>query len=97
MLLEYVPAEKAAYVRCAVTIRSAIRGVAMMLALAVGVQAQSHRAAIRGQVVDASGAVVAGAAIMAVNEATNETRSVASSESGAFALAELAPGTWRVE
>ena len=59
MLLEYVPAEKAAYVRCAVTIPSAIRVVAMMLALAVGVQAQSHRAAIRGQVVDASGAVVA--------------------------------------
>ena len=97
MLLEYVPAEKAAYVRCAVTIPSAIRVVAMMLALAVGVQAQSHRAAIRGQVVDASGAVVAGATITAVNEATNETRSIASSESGAFALAELAPGTWRVE
>ena len=68
-----------------------------MLTLAAGVQAQSHRAAIRGQVVDASGAVIAAAAVTAVNEATNETRSTTSSESGAFALAELAPGTWRVE
>ena len=52
---------------------------------------------IRGRVQDASGAVVAGAAVTAVNEATNETRTTSSGDAGAFALAELAPGTWRVE
>ena len=33
----------------------------------------------------------------AVNEATNETRATASGDAGAFALAELAPGAWRIE
>ena len=59
--------------------------------------AQSHRGVIRGRVQDASGAVVAGAAVTAVNEATNETRATTSGDAGAFALAELAPGAWRVE
>ncbi|HUP38989.1 MAG TPA: carboxypeptidase regulatory-like domain-containing protein [Vicinamibacterales bacterium] len=59
--------------------------------------AQSHRGVIRGRVQDASGAVVVGAAVTVVNEATNETRATTSREAGAFALAELAPGAWRVE
>ena len=65
--------------------------------LVAGLDAQSHRGVIRGRVQDASGAVVAGAAVTAVNEATNETRTTTSGDAGAFALAELAPGTWRVE
>lgn len=97
MLLEYVPVEKVAYVRCAVTIPNAIRVVALVLVLAVGVDAQSNRAAIRGRVIDASGAIVIGAAVTAINEATNETRSTTTSDAGAFAIAELAPGAWRVE
>jgi hypothetical protein len=68
-----------------------------MLLLAIGLNAQSHRGAIRGLVQDPSGAVVADAAVTAVNEATNETRATTSGDAGAFALAELAPGTWRVE
>ena len=59
--------------------------------------AQSHRGAIRGRVEDASGAVVAGASVTATNERTSETRTASSGPAGAFAIAELAPGSWRVE
>ncbi len=65
--------------------------------LAVGLDAQSHRGVIRGRVEDAAGAVVAGAAVTAVNDETNETRATSTSDVGAFAIAELAPGSWRVE
>ena len=78
-------------------IPNAMRLFAWTLLLTVGLQAQSHRGVIRGRVQDASGAVVAGAAVSAVNEATNEIRTTASGDAGAFALAELAPGTWRIE
>jgi hypothetical protein len=97
MLLEYVLVEKVAYERDVVMIRKVMQVVTWTLVLVVGVNAQSHRGAIRGRVQDASGAVVAGAAVTAVNEATNETRTTTSGDAGAFALAELAPGTWRVE
>ena len=62
-----------------------------------GADAQSHRGAIRGRVEDASGAVIAGAGVTAVNEATNETRTTTSGQRGSFAIAEVAPGSWRVE
>jgi hypothetical protein len=80
-----------------VMISNAMRVCAWMLLLAAGLNAQSHRGVIRGRVQDASGAVVVGAAVRAVNEATNEVRTTASGDAGAFALAELAPGTWRIE
>src|SRR5688500_4922364 len=76
---------------------NAMRVFACMLLLTAGLSAQSHRGAIRGRVQDASGAVVVGAAVTAVNEATNDTRTTTTGDAGAFALAELAPGTWRVE
>ena len=64
---------------------------------AAGLDAQSHRSAIRGRVEDATGAAVLGASVKAVNEGTNETRTTSTGETGAFAIAELAPGTWVVE
>ena len=97
MLLEYVPVEKVAYERVVVMTHKVLQVCAWTLVLVVGLNAQSHRGAIRGRVLDASGAVVAGAAVTAVNEATNETRATTSGEAGAFTLAELAPGTWRIE
>ena len=78
-----------------------IRALVWSMLLVVGgaavLDAQNHRGVIRGRVQDASGAVVVGAAVTAVNEATNETRATTSGDAGAFALAELAPGPWRVE
>ena len=73
---------------------------ARVVAAAAGASDSMRRAiavSIRGRVQDASGAVVVGAAVTAVNEATNETRTTASGDAGAFALAELAPGAWRIE
>jgi Carboxypeptidase regulatory-like domain/TonB dependent receptor len=74
-----------------------VRVLVAISLLTVGLDAQSHRGVIRGRVEDASGAVVAGAAVTAVNDETNETRATSTSDVGAFAIAELAPGSWRVE
>ena len=97
MLLEYVPIEKFAYERCCVTISHVMRVASVAVLLTIGLNAQSHRGAIRGRVQDASGAIVAGATVTAVNEATNDQRSTTTSDTGAFAIAELTPGSWRVE
>ncbi|MSO57054.1 MAG: TonB-dependent receptor [Acidobacteria bacterium] len=74
-----------------------VRLLVLSCLVASAVEAQSHRGAIRGRVEDAAGAAVAGAGITAVNEATNETRTTSTSGAGAFAMAEMAPGTWRLE
>jgi hypothetical protein len=74
-----------------------IRVLAILWLSAAALDAQSHRGAIRGRVADPSGAVLIGAAVTAVNEATNETRMTATGDTGAFAIPELTPGTWRVE
>jgi hypothetical protein len=79
------------------TVRTVFVLVAIAASAVVTLDAQSHRGAVRGRVQDASGAIVVGAAITAVNEATNETRATTSGEAGGYALAELAPGAWRVE
>ncbi|HKY23001.1 MAG TPA: TonB-dependent receptor [Vicinamibacterales bacterium] len=73
------------------------RVLVLSLLLAAEIEAQSYRGAIRGRVEDATGAVVAGARVTAVHDATNEQRTTSTSDSGAFAIPELAPGTWRVE
>ena len=74
-----------------------IRALVWSILLVAVVDAQSHRGIIRGRVQDASGAVIVGASIVAINEATNETRDTTSGDGGAFALAELAPGAWRID
>ena len=78
--------------------RNTLSVVLMAMLIAVSaLEAQSHRGAIRGRVEDASGQVVVAAAVTAVNEATNETRMTATGSTGSYALAELDPGTWRIE
>jgi Carboxypeptidase regulatory-like domain/TonB dependent receptor-like, beta-barrel len=74
-----------------------VRVLVTIAVITAGLDAQSHRGVIRGRVEDASGAVVAGAGVTAMNDATNETRATSTSDAGAFAIAELPPGTWRVE
>jgi hypothetical protein len=78
-------------------IRTFPRVLVWSLLFVAALDAQSHRGAIRGRVEDATGAVVVGASVTATNEATNETRATTSGAAGAFALAELAPGNWRIE
>ena len=66
-------------------------------ALGGTVLAQDHRATIRGIVVDPTRAPVANAAVRVVNEATSAARETISDEAGRFAVAELSPGTYRIE
>jgi hypothetical protein len=68
---------------------------AWLLVMPLG--AQSHRAAIRGFVEDASGARMAGADVLATNEATNDARRAVTAADGGFAIVELAPGAWRLD
>ena len=96
MLLEYVPPGKAAYEVNPMMRKTAIV-FAFALWLAPVIHAQSPRSAIRGRVEDRSGAAMIGAGVTAVNEATNETRTTETGDAGTFALAELAPGPWRIE
>ncbi|HEX8130756.1 MAG TPA: TonB-dependent receptor [Pyrinomonadaceae bacterium] len=59
--------------------------------------AQTHRASIRGTVVDPNKALVPGATLKVINEATNETRTVTTGAEGEYTVSSLAPGTYRVE
>ena len=77
--------------------RRVLQVFAWALVLLVGLMRRAIAVRFADACVDASGAVVVGAAVTAVNEATNETRTTTSGDAGAFALAELAPGAWRVE
>ncbi|MCM3880018.1 MAG: carboxypeptidase regulatory-like domain-containing protein, partial [Vicinamibacterales bacterium] len=96
MLLEYVRPGKAAY-EVKAMVRKTVGTLLLVLMCAPALYGQSHRSSIRGRVEDPSGAVVIGAAVTVVNEATAETRTTATGNDGAFAVTELEPGQWRVE
>ncbi len=67
------------------------------LCIAPATFAQTHRASVRGTVVDPNKAVIPGATVRLINEATNETRIATSGAGGEYAVSSLAPGTYRVE
>jgi hypothetical protein len=68
-----------------------------LVAFATSVSGQTHRASIRGIVVDPGGAVVPQVSVKVVSETTAETRSAVSDAGGRFAVPILAPGTYLVE
>jgi hypothetical protein len=76
--------------------RAVFVSIVLLLAACAGVSAQTHRGAIRGRVMDASGRAVSGAQVGATHQETNAKRTVTSDEAGAFALAELPPGPYRL-
>ena len=70
----------------------------MALAMALGLWAQGPgTGAIAGVVRDPAGLVVANAAVSAVNEATDVTRTTATNAAGAFTIPLLSPGTYAVK
>jgi hypothetical protein len=69
----------------------------LLAASAAAVEAQNWRGAIRGVVLDASGAVIVNATIVARAEETELTRDVQSGNAGEFAVASLAPGAYVLE
>ena len=74
---------------------------AVVLALALGATlpalAQTTSGAINGVIRDSSGAAIPGATIRVINEATNATLEAVSDQEGAYGVAALAPGRYRVE
>jgi hypothetical protein len=58
--------------------------------------AQAGRGGISGLVSDPSGAVVPGAAVKVLNEATGSTQSTVTSGGGLYSVVSLAPGTYEV-
>ena len=79
--------------------KSKITFLSFLLALLIAPAtfAQTHRASVRGTVLDQAGAAIRGAAVTLINEATNEKRTVATDEDGAYTLSSLLPGSYRLE
>jgi hypothetical protein len=60
-------------------------------------EAQSWRSVVRGLVLDATGARVAGATVTLTNETTDATHEVVSGAAGEYLVPAIAPGRYRVE
>jgi hypothetical protein len=68
-----------------------------LLLMSLAAQAQTVTATLEGRVSDATGAVLAKAAVKAVNNSTGYTRSVSSSDTGDYLIALLPVGTYTVK
>lgn len=73
------------------------RLIAIVLLAVVWAGAQDPRGTITGQVTDASGAVVSGAAIRATNVDTGVKVSAVSNAQGNYEILYLSPGTYKLE
>ncbi|MBM3811862.1 MAG: TonB-dependent receptor [Acidimicrobiia bacterium] len=70
---------------------------ALVILCAATTSAQTELAILTGSVTDQSGAALSGAAVTAVNQATNLTASTVTNETGRYSLPSLRPGLYRVE
>lgn len=68
-----------------------------MLAAALPLAAQNPSASVVGRVVDATGAVIPGAAVKVTNLDTNQTRQAVSNEVGDYTVPYLSPGRYSLE
>jgi len=80
-------------------VKSIIISLSFLLAFCVAPAAfaQTHRASIRGTITDPNKAVIPGATVKAINQATNETRTASTDEEGQYAISSLAPGFYSVQ
>ena len=69
--------------------------IAVILTL-IPVVAQTTTGTISGTVVDPGGALIPGAKVSVANEATSESRSSISSETGSFSFPSLLPATYTI-
>jgi hypothetical protein len=77
--------------------RLTILFTATVLAAGAAASAQLQGASLRGTVLDPSGAPAGKTELRVLNEATNEVRRATADESGRYSVAELPPGTYRIE
>jgi hypothetical protein len=71
--------------------------VVISLLLPASLSAQGANGRIVGRIADSTGAVLAGAKITLLNEATGISRDATTNESGDYTLVEVAPGTYTVQ
>src|SRR5438093_3677924 len=69
----------------------------VVLLIAGTVSAQSHRASVRGVVLDPSAAPIPQVTLQIRNEATGESRTAIAGAEGRFAITMLPPGAYRIE
>src|SRR4051794_8757960 len=72
-------------------------GVLAVITFSGPVFAQSFLGTVRGTVVDGQGAPVKGAAVLVVDESTGVPRTAETDAEGRYEVANLRPGTYRVE
>jgi hypothetical protein len=68
----------------------------VLLLVAVPAYAQVGSASLTGKVADSSGAIVAGASVIATNVATNVDYPATTNDDGIYSLPDLLPGTYRI-
>src|SRR4051812_33238075 len=76
--------------------RKHVFGAALLLALSNLAFSQIRSATINGSVKDGTGAVVIGAAVAIVNQETNITANISTTDSGQFVFPYLPAGTYTV-
>ena len=69
----------------------------LFLSACLAATAQDFRATVTGQILDSSGAAVAGAKIRATQKSTNQVTTAASNSEGFYSLPYLQPSTYSVE
>ena len=79
------------------SIRIFLLGVVFLFLAAIPAMAQSHRASVRGIVVDPTGAPVRQVTLRITSETTGESRAAVTGADGRFAAALLPPGAYRIE
>src|SRR5262249_34125499 len=78
-------------------IKKAITPFPGILLAALSVGAQSHRASVRGVVLDPSAAPIPQVTLQIANEATGESKTAVSGPDGIFVIALLPPGAYRID
>ncbi len=71
--------------------------LAVVCSSALTAVAQSHRASVRGQVLDPTGVAIESVKVLITREATGESRTAITEASGWFLVAMLPPGAYRIE
>src|SRR4051794_37712871 len=74
----------------------ALAAAALFVVAAAAPAVAQDTGTVSGTIVDTSGQLVPGATVTLVNEGTADTRTLTSSETGAFAFRAVPPGTYTV-